>query len=430
MKNCSQCGAENPEAAKFCRKCGSPFAAEPVEAQPVVAPIADVPVAETPAADAPVDTYQPEAAATEPAAPEAAPVDAPASPIAEPEAATEVFQQVPEQQNTTSIFDQPAPMAQQSMPDMTASAQPFQAQQAPVQGMPAQGMPMNNAAMPMQGQSYQGQPFQAQPMQGQPYQSQPMNSTMPMQGMPAQGQQMPGQPYQGQPMPGQPYQGQAPAQSSAFKDFFVWLWQSFLRPAQVVAAQVWWSILSFALASFVMGLTSYIWSARAVSAVNNLSKGIFGAFGSEYSSYAPTIDAPISTLFKGWIIAFIFMYLIVLITFIGYRMMGDNTSFAALQTKVAQRLIPADAVILVSMLFGLIGGGALGISMFLYVVMMVMMASVPGALIAQAQCIRKLDRTWLWIFACIIGGVIMLIFLMILAASGVMSAASGISSMF
>ncbi|KFI87924.1 MULTISPECIES: zinc-ribbon domain-containing protein [Bifidobacterium] len=38
MKPCTQCGTSNPDEAKFCRQCGTPFAyANPVSANPVSA---------------------------------------------------------------------------------------------------------------------------------------------------------------------------------------------------------------------------------------------------------------------------------------------------------------------------------------------------------------------------------------------------------
>lgn len=414
MKNCSQCGAENPETAKFCRKCGHPFAetvannvvSGPVESTPTSAdrPLEEQSVQESIFPSVPADEHA--QADTDEAAPASTLASdttvADYSAQAEQDAATEMFQQVSQQPMQTGqlpnpqFADMPQAYAGSAMPGQPVpTAQPMMTQPMPTmpnQGMPNQGMPMANQQAP------------AQPMQG-----------MPMQGMPMQGM---------------PMQGQPAAQNSEFTNLFKWMWQSFLRPSHHAVTQVWWPIVSFAITSFVMGLTTYMWQVRAVSAANSFSRGLFNMMSSGYSSYAPSMNAPISGLFKGWILSFILLYAVVLIAFIGYRILGDATPFASVQTKAAQRLMPANAFLLAALLFGLVGGGLTGLSVLLYVCTVIMFIAAPGVLVAQAQCTRKADRTWLWIVTCIIGGIIVFILLMITAASGIMSAADSASSLF
>lgn len=414
MKNCSQCGAENPETAKFCRKCGHPFTetvanndmmATPVQdtPAPVEQSIGVQPVQESIFSNVPADEQ------TQADTDEAAPASTLASDAtvadysaqAEQDAATEMFQQVSQQ-----------PMQTGQLPDPQFA-----------------GMPQAYAGSAMPAQPVQSaQPMMTQPMPTMPNQGMPMGQPMANQQAPAQPMQ--GMPNQGMPNQGMPMQGQPAAQNSEFTNLFKWMWQSFLRPSHHAVTQVWWPIVSFAITSFVMGLTTYMWQVRAVSAANSFSRGLFNMMSSGYSSYAPSMNAPISGLFKGWILSFILLYAVVLIAFIGYRILGDATPFASVQTKAAQRLMPANAFLLAALLFGLVGGGLTGLSVLLYVCTVIMFIAAPGALVAQAQCTRKADRTWLWIVTCIIGGIIVFILLMITAASGIMSAADSASSLF
>lgn len=415
MKNCIQCGAENPEAAKFCRKCGHPFTETVANNDMMATPVQDTPapveqsigvqsVQESIFPNVPADEQ------TQADTDEAAPASTMASDTtvadysaqAEQDATTEMFQQVSQQPMQTGQLPNPQFA---DMPQAYAGS-----------SMPAQ--PVQSA-----------QPMMTQPMPAMPNQAMP-NQGMPNQGMPMANQQAPAQPMQGMPMQGMPMQGQPAAQNSEFTNLFKWMWQSFLRPSHQANTQVWWPIVSFAITSFVMGLTTYMWQVRAVSAANSLSRGLFNMMSSGYSSYAPSMNAPISGLFKGWILSFILLYAVVLIAFIGYRILGDTTSFANVQAKAAQRLMPANAFLLAALLFGLVGGGLTGLSVLLYVTTVIMFIAAPGALVAQAQCTRKADRTWLWIVTCIIGGIIVFILLMITAASGIMSAVDSASSLF
>ncbi|GGI13856.1 membrane protein [Galliscardovia ingluviei] len=400
MKNCSQCGAENPATAKFCRKCGHPFTETVANNDMMATPVQDTPapVEQSIGVQSVQESIFPNVSAdeqTQADTDEAAPVNAAAPGIeladqntqVEQDTATEMFQQVPQQ-----------PMHTGQLPDPQFADMP---------------------------QAYAGSSMPAQPVQSaQPMMTQPMPA-MPNQGMPMANQQAPAQPMQGMPMQGQPA-----AQNSEFINLFKWMWQSFLRPSHQANTQVWWPIVSFAITSFVMGLTTYMWQVRAVSAANSFSRGLFNMMGSGYSGYAPSMNAPISGLFKGWILSFILLYAVVLIAFIGYRILGDATPFASVQTKAAQRLMPANAFLLAALLFGLVGGGLTGLSVLLYVCTVIMFIAAPGVLVAQAQCTRKADRTWLWIVTCIIGGIIVFILLMITAASGIMSAVDSASSLF
>ena len=425
MKNCSQCGAENPATAKFCRKCGHPFTETVANNDMMATPVQDTPapveqsigvqsVQESIFPNVPVDEQ------TQADTDEASPVNAAAPDIeladqntqVEQDTATEMFQQVPQQPMHTGQLPDPqfADMPQ-AYAGSSMTAQPVQSAQ-PMMTQPMPAMP--NQAMPNQAMPNQGMPNQA----------------MPNQGMPMANQQAPAQPMQGMPMQGMPMQGMPAAQNSEFTNLFKWMWQSFLRPSHQANTQVWWPIVSFAITSFVMGLTTYMWQVRAVSAANSFSRGLFNMMGSGYSGYAPSMNAPISGLFKGWILSFILLYAVVLIAFIGYRILGDATPFASVQTKAAQRLMPANAFLLAALLFGLVGGGLTGLSVLLYVCTVIMFIAAPGVLVAQAQCTRKADRTWLWIVTCIIGGIIVFILLMITAASGIMSAVDSASSMF
>lgn len=212
------------------------------------------------------------------------------------------------------------------------------------------------------------------------------------------------------------------------QEFFSWLWQSFLHPSQNTPVQTWWSVVAFAINGFLLALYPFVMAVQAASAFNSGVRGFASSYG--YSGYTPQVNIPIGILFKGWIMAFAFFYLMVLIVFIGYRIKGDTTSFAILQQKVAQRFMPACAVSLVAILFSFMGTTLAGFGGVLYAAAYVLMAALPGVMIARATSKRKLDSVWLWILAAVIGGVLLFILMAIVAGMGLSDASSGTSSFF
>lgn len=212
------------------------------------------------------------------------------------------------------------------------------------------------------------------------------------------------------------------------QEFFSWLWQSFLHPSQNTPVQIWWSVVAFAINGFVLALYPFVMAVQAASAFNSGVRGFASSYG--YSGYTPQVNIPIGILFKGWIMAFAFFYLMVLIVFIGYRIKGDATSFAILQQKVAQRFMPACAVSLIAILFSFMGTTLAGFGGVLYAAAYVLMTALPGVMIAQATSKRKLDSVWLWILAAVIGGVLLFILMLIVAGMGISDASSGTSSFF
>ena len=139
MKYCPNCGNANPDDAQFCPACGGTIAAPVQEAAPAAPAEPAAPAAPAPAAPA-ADSFAPAAPVAEPAAPEA-PVATPAAPVA-PVAVSGVSQ----------------PAQPQAAP-VDAPQQPMNAPQQPY-GAPQQTMPPIGAPQPM------GTPFgMNQPMQ-------------------------------------------------------------------------------------------------------------------------------------------------------------------------------------------------------------------------------------------------------------------------
>lgn len=212
------------------------------------------------------------------------------------------------------------------------------------------------------------------------------------------------------------------------QEFFSWLWQSFLHPSQNTPVQTWWSVVAFAINGFLLALYPFVMAVQTTDFGNSLARGAYGYFG--YSNYAHQGDFPIGSLFKAWIMAFAFFYLIALIVLIGYRMMGDKTSFTILQQKLAQYFLPAGVVSIIAVLFSFIGAAIAVLGATLYAVSFILMAAVPGVLIAQAVSIRNIDRVWLWILATVIGGVLLFIFMIIVASTAANDAMTSTSAYF
>lgn len=237
------------------------------------------------------------------------------------------------------------------------------------------------------------------------------------------------------PVPGQPAPAPAApsAQSEASKAFFGWLLESFKTPSRKFAnVQAWWPIIPLVFNGLLMALTVYMWQSKALSAATSVGNGILGELGSLTGTSAPQVSAgvPIGELFKGWITYSALIYIVVLISLLGRKLMGDPISFVALHTELAQKFMPMVALYLVAFLFALIGSGMIVLSVLLFMMGILYILAAPGAIIAQGTATRKLDKTWLWIFGVLIGGLILLIFFLILGVSGAASAVSSFKSMF
>lgn len=243
------------------------------------------------------------------------------------------------------------------------------------------------------------------------------------------------QPAPAAPVPGQPAPAPAApsAQSEASKAFFEWLLESFKTPSRKFAnVQAWWPIIPLVFNGLLMALTVYMWQSKALSAATSVGNGILGELGSLTGTSAPQVSAgvPIGELFKGWITYSALIYIVVLISLLGRKLMGDPISFVALHTELAQKFMPMVALYLVAFLFALIGSGMIVLSVLLFMMGILYILAAPGAIIAQGTATRKLDKTWLWIFGVLIGGLILLIFFLILGVSGAASAVSSFKSMF
>lgn len=242
-------------------------------------------------------------------------------------------------------------------------------------------------------------------------------------------------PYQqAAPQPGAPaaQAAQQTAQNTVAKAFFGWLWESFKTPSRRFSGvQTWWPIIPLVVDALLMGLTVYMWESHALSAATSVGNGLLGELGSITGTSAPQVNVsvPVGELFKGWITYAALVYIIVLICLLGRKLMGDPVSFVALHTEIAQKLMPLMALYLVAFLLALIGSGFIVLSVLLFVVGLLYLLVVPGAIIAQGVNRRKLDKTWMWIFAVLIGGFILLVFFIILGVSGAASAVSSFQSM-
>lgn len=368
MPFCGNCGSKLPDGAKFCGVCGTPVAA--------------------PANHEPAPTPAP--------TPEPAPVSK--QPQPQPAASTSAQGPVP-------IVSAPAHAPEQApapAPEPTPAPAPatFQQPDNPQQAVAPQQPSFQQAAAPQQTPSQPSFSTQSFSQQAQSFTQSAQNvMNQAQQAMPPQAQ-----------------------------EFFSWLWQSFLHPSQNAPVQTWWSVVAFAINGFLLALYPFVMAVQAVSAFNGGVRGFASSYG--YSGYTPQVNIPIGILFKGWIMAFAFFYLMVLIVFIGYRIKGDTTSFAILQQKVAQRFMPACAVSLVAILFSFMGTTLAGLGGVLYAAAYVLMAALPGVMIAQATSVRKLDSVWLWILAAVIGGVLLFILMLIVAGMGISDASSGTSSFF
>ncbi|PJM73547.1 hypothetical protein CS006_05835 [Bifidobacterium primatium] len=250
-----------------------------------------------------------------------------------------------------------------------------------------------------------------------------------------QAQQQPTQPIA---MPQQPPVQGAPAvaQPGAANAFFVWLWESFKHPSKRYATQAWWAIIPLVFNAFLMALTVYMWESKAVSAATNVGNGILGGLSRDFtgsSSYAPQIASPgvsISELFKFWVIFAALLYIIVLICFMGRKMLGEaQTTFSTIHVELAQKTMPMVALNLVAFLCALIGSGMLFLSSLLFMIGLTFIMAIPGAIVAQGVNARKLDKTWMWIFIMMLGGLILFVFFMIIAVAGVASAVSTVQSL-
>ncbi|MBW3088055.1 hypothetical protein KIH77_04810 [Bifidobacterium sp. 82T24] len=230
-----------------------------------------------------------------------------------------------------------------------------------------------------------------------------------------------------QPQP-QPQQQPVPAsaQPGSSGAFFTWLWESFKHPSRRYATQTWWAIIPLVCNAFLMALTVYMWQSKAVSAAANVGNGLLSSLTGG-SSYTPQIASPgvsLAELFKSWILFAALLYLVVLICFMGRRMFGERIPFAALHTEIAQKTMPMMALNLVTFLFALIGSGLVFLSAALFMLGVSFLMTMPAAIIAQGVNARKIDKTWMWIFAMLLSGLILGIFFAIFAVAGVVGAVS------
>lgn len=367
MPFCGNCGNKLPDGAKFCGVCGTPVKASAPEPKDLSTP--DFQVEEqaqpAPVPQAPTPAPQPEQPKQVGGAPNPF-SEAPATPTQPEVPATPAASQVPAQESAS----QAASQAETQAAYRASFLQNAASQTPPSQ----QGIPPVSFAQSAQNTMNQAQ--QAMPPQAQ--------------------------------------------------EFFTWLWQGFKTPSQSVSSQTWWPVAALVINAFLLALYPFVVGVQTTSALNGFTRGMTSSYG--YSGYLPQANIPIGSLFKSWIVALAFFYLVILITYIGYRVMGDNTSFSALQQKVAQRFLPACGMSLIAILLTFLGPILAAVGGVCYAATYVLMAAAPGVWFAQAQSTRNLDRVWLWILASVIGGIVLLIFMVIVAGMGLSDAASGANS--
>ena len=230
-------------------------------------------------------------------------------------------------------------------------------------------------------------------------------------------------------MPGQPAAAPHPASPTSANAFFRWVWESFLHPSAHRAVPVWWPIIPMVVNSLIMGLTVYMWQVRAVSAVSSYGNHLLSTLSGGYYSYSSP-GVSVAEFFKAWFGLTAFLYLTVLMCLMGVKLLGDaRATFSGLHTQLAQKFMPLMALNLVALLCALIGDGMTALSVVLFVIGILFLVVTPGAIIAQAPNHRKLDKTWMWIFAVLLCGVILFVFVAILSAIGLVGALSSLSSL-
>ena len=363
MKKCTSCQAENPDSAKFCRKCGMPFAKQEQDAS---AP------GFTPDSNEQSET-QPEAGLTANAG-------------------------VPN--NPSPSLPQPVsnPVEQSGQPDLISGAYP---------------MPVPGAQLP--------QNIDSQSPLGQPSPDTRNSTGQPTQSFPQAQSTQPNQPPFQQPMSGAgpgmvPIQQSVPTQSRLF---FNWMLAALKKPSLRMIKPAWYACVPIFVEAMIIYLLVTIWESRTVSAVSNALSPVTSMLGYSSSSASTGSSGNFGFFFRGFIAVAFVLYVMTLSIFIGKKIYGDPDGFRQVHDAFAQIILPFAILHLVLVLLSLIGGSVMAAVIFLISVSI--MSAVPSYLIATSRNTRKLDSFWLWLIflvaAFLIFLLVMIIFISIAGAA-------------
>ena len=397
MKSCVPCGAGNPDAAKFCRQCGAPFAT----AQPAATEVESDPSAMPP--DEPVAAVSAEPAAmpsddsSTTAVPVAQPIEPPV-PSAHPERTEQSSDRTdpptqPVARSTPSQYGRPyTPPAEHqygwSYPQQPVTGQPMATQPMPVQPAAGQTQPMP---------SVQNQPMQAMPQYGQQtmpqYQQQPYQQQMPQ-------YMQPGMPPQGMPQTGaaQPQAGAKPiitpqmkAEARAFGD---WFKTFFLRPSAVGGGKPWYALVVIFGTMFLSALAATVEIAHGGSAMLDIVPFV----DSYYISSAVDEVAPFVCIVL-WVMFSLYQYAMLLILRLMRAVMGDPVTFRTLHDDYAHRLAPWFGLFALSAVTALINLDAVAIALWVLAVLTQSMWMM--VLVYEGDGRRPLDSQWVK-FLCVL----------------------------
>jgi hypothetical protein len=217
----------------------------------------------------------------------------------------------------------------------------------------------------------------------------------------------------------QPPLAQAPTatQPNAFTLLMRWLWDSFKRPSEVRKIPVWWAIVPIALNAVLVGATTFSMISHQYSSVSSLTSGINSFLSDIDSSYSVASSVPVSELFKTAFLVFAFLYVVVAMTFAGIKLLGDRSiTFSQLHDELGQKLTPLLAVNCCALVTALLGMNAFAIVLMMVATLFILI--IPTVRIAQTKNQRKLDSTWMWGFATLLVGVVLVIVIFIILLAG------------
>ncbi|MCI1935749.1 MAG: hypothetical protein LKJ28_04300 [Bifidobacteriaceae bacterium] len=212
--------------------------------------------------------------------------------------------------------------------------------------------------------------------------------------------------YRAQQQPQQPQQSQQPQQRpktppfepvpSTGKVFWEWLLNSLKRPSASLKARTWFGFAVTAVTSLLMALCLFMSLQSIATAMASRYSSSFFGYAGDYS-----VSLPIALLFQAWILFAIGIYLMILATFIGKRLFGDNTqSFLYLQLSISQRLVPVALASVVLTLCAVVGASDFALVMLLLITL-VLWQIVPTEL-GRTRYSRSVDRFWVWCGAILI----------------------------
>lgn len=390
MKKCTSCQAENPDSAKFCRKCGKPFVEQGQGSS---------------ASGATTDSTEQSQAQQKPG------------------------EQLEDQPKTgltadTGVPSNPSHGLPQPVSDSAAqSGQPEPSSGIHPTPVPGAQQPQN---INTQSQSPLGQPSpDARYSAGQP--TQPFPQAQPTQQFQQAQAAQPNQPPFQQPMPGAapgmaPVQQVVPTQSRLF---FNWLLAALKKPSLRMIKPAWYACVPMFVEAMIISLLVTIWESRTVSAVSHAFSPATSIFGYSPSSASTSSSGNFGFFFRGFIAVAFVLYVMTLSIFVGKKIYGDPDGFRQVHDAFAQIIIPFAILHLVLVLLSLMGASIMAAVVFLLSVGL--MSAVPSYLIATSRSTRKLDSFWLWLIFLVVA---FLIFLLVMIIFISIAGAAFISAIF